>query len=255
MKRGISVAAGEFLGQFVNGKESRALMYHSVGGETIFDELGIFDITQQNFEAHIKAINNKNEFTFGDLASIDVALKGFETLYLTFDDGYLDNFLNALPILERHCIPATIFVTCRFIECGDPRFLSMDDLRTFSKHPLITIGSHGFDHLRLAQCDEKSLSREVVDSKSFLEDVISQPVQYFSYPNGSFNNHVKQAVYNGGYKCAFTSKMGPLREKVDRFELSRVSVLGIDTSRTLQRKISGAWDWQGRFFMRNEDNA
>ncbi len=45
---------------------------------------------------------------------------------VTLDDGYRDNFLNAFPILQRHSIPATIFLTTSAI--GSTRQLWHDDV-------------------------------------------------------------------------------------------------------------------------------
>lgn len=41
------------------------------------------------------------------------------TVVLTFDDGYVDNFAHALPVLERHHVPATIYLVTDSIETGE----------------------------------------------------------------------------------------------------------------------------------------
>lgn len=60
-----------------------------------------------------------------ELISLSEALRRAEadalsgrTVSITFDDGYADNFLVALPILEEFCAPATFFVASGFIDGG-----------------------------------------------------------------------------------------------------------------------------------------
>lgn len=66
------------------------------------------------FEKHL--IYFKNNFSILSLAQLcELKLKNIQpekhTIALTFDDGYLNNVLNVLPLLRKHRIPATFFVS------------------------------------------------------------------------------------------------------------------------------------------------
>jgi peptidoglycan/xylan/chitin deacetylase (PgdA/CDA1 family) len=80
---------------------------------------------------------------------------------ITFDDGYVDNWLFALPILEEHRIPVTVFPPNAFIDrsCGlrerrgvspgDPAsygFMSFDELRAMEATGLVQVESHSMTH-------------------------------------------------------------------------------------------------------------
>lgn len=63
-------------------------------------------VSVKNFEMQMKYIKSHYKvFRFGEEWKTDS--KG---IVITFDDGYEDNLKNALPILEKYHIPATIFV-------------------------------------------------------------------------------------------------------------------------------------------------
>jgi peptidoglycan/xylan/chitin deacetylase (PgdA/CDA1 family) len=72
----------------------------------------------------------ENDITFlmqhYDLLPLEVALERMAgnsisrpTAAITFDDGYANNLSIALPILEHHGIPATVFLTTELIENGE----------------------------------------------------------------------------------------------------------------------------------------
>ncbi|MDP2911546.1 MAG: polysaccharide deacetylase family protein [Candidatus Omnitrophota bacterium] len=81
------------------------------------DDYGYLNIPVNIFEQHMKFLKDN----FKTVAMAD-ALEEFhnnraEGIYaaVNFDDGYMDNYLQAYPVLKRYGIPATIFLTTDFI--------------------------------------------------------------------------------------------------------------------------------------------
>ena len=91
------------------------LYYHKINGNArpFFGRSVVPDV----FEKQIVYLKrNFNVIDFSRLQSIshcENAPKDF--VIVTFDDGYQDNYLYAFPILKKHGVPATIFLTTGFI--------------------------------------------------------------------------------------------------------------------------------------------
>jgi peptidoglycan/xylan/chitin deacetylase (PgdA/CDA1 family) len=69
------------------------------------------DVTVQQLDAHLKFL--KSWFRIVPLEQVPALLSGRidrDYVALTFDDGYEDNFQHALPLLQRHDVPATVFL-------------------------------------------------------------------------------------------------------------------------------------------------
>ena len=98
------------------------LTYHRVIIEKTEDpyRLGMC-VTQQTFEKQIAFLREYFEpIQLGDgISRIQQGLKiPRRAVSITFDDGYADNLYNALPILHRYAVPATIFVITGGLEIG-----------------------------------------------------------------------------------------------------------------------------------------
>ena len=88
------------------------ITYHRISNKTVNDPLSI---SLETFEKQIKFLTNK--FNIISLDKIlDMDLPNGNYIAITFDDGYRDNLLNAVPILEKYKVPATIYITSRFLE-------------------------------------------------------------------------------------------------------------------------------------------
>jgi peptidoglycan/xylan/chitin deacetylase (PgdA/CDA1 family) len=128
-----------------------------------------------------------------------------KTVSITVDDGYADFYEVAYPVLKRYNMPATIFVTPDRV--GRHSYLNWEQLRELSGSGLITIGSHTMTHtwLPTVSVDEEKLREELAGSKKEIERQIGKSVDYLCYPNGGFNDLVKDAAREYGYKGAFTT--------------------------------------------------
>jgi len=97
------------------------LTYHRVVDihppDYLFDE-EVVSASVEMFDRQIAFIKqNFNCLTFANLKNAldkNASLPG-HPLIVTFDDGYADNFHNAFPILKRHGVPATFFVSTDYM--------------------------------------------------------------------------------------------------------------------------------------------
>jgi peptidoglycan/xylan/chitin deacetylase (PgdA/CDA1 family) len=92
------------------------LLYHRVSSDVPDPQL--LCVQPSNFDAHAEYLRRR--FTVIGLEELPEALRKSRRLrrvvVLTFDDGYADNAWNAYPILERHGLPAAVFVVTGHID-------------------------------------------------------------------------------------------------------------------------------------------
>lgn len=109
----IQAHAGSYNSQYNNSPvcDPSILLYHRVANDPIDSQL--LTVSPNNFEAHLKEL--AENYRVVPLHQLLVEARTGQitpnTTAITFDEGYLDNLTNALPLLEKYGLHATIFVT------------------------------------------------------------------------------------------------------------------------------------------------
>lgn len=157
---------------------------------------------------------------------------------VTFDDGYLDNYVNAVPILLRHGIPAAFFVSTGMI--GKARGFEHDLKKLGRALPNMewghlremrncgfTIGSHSASHTNCSEITESQLEKELSQSRDQLRAELGLDEIYFAYPYGHQTDlppERLEMVKKAGYAACLSAYGGINHDPVDTFNILRMGV-------------------------------
>lgn len=296
------------------------LYYHRV--EDLKDDINLLCVTPTIFEQQMRYLKYQyNILRFEE----DWSNSDRDSIVITFDDGYLDNLQNALPILEELEIPATIFVSTgtladggelwwdelenimlsdydcpKSIRIQDERYdckwntdtyelrkncyraihflmkncidvrtrnnwmqqlreqngvgkqprkthktLDMESCIQLSNSKYITIGAHTVSHPSLARLDVAEQKKEVLDSKSELENILDKNIDIFSYPFGKenidFDEYTIQICKSAGIRKAASTVPGVWKKGCDEYAIPRNIVRNWGIFE-FKEKITGYWN-------------
>lgn len=207
----------------VNAESIPILMYHSIsinGSNTLCVPPEVFFKQME----HIKK-SGYNTITFKDLMSWKTNQSiPDKPILITFDDGYLDNFTVAYPILKNLQMKATIFATSDYI--GSPNHVNWSQSKEMEQSGVIEIGAHTRHHVDLTKSNQSQLVDEISGAKQRLEERLGHPVIAFAYPSGEFNPNVIKVVKRAGFEFAVTTKHGYAEKIQGYLTLHRVRIPG-----------------------------
>lgn len=162
---------------------------------------------------------------------------------ITFDDGYIDNYTNAFPILKKYGLHATIFIIPSFTGKYSG-YMNWEQLKDMEANG-ITIESHTLTHPKLESLSDDEIRSELLNSKVMLEENLGHPVEFLAYPTGTYNLHIAGIAQDLGYKGAFTIKYGVVDRGSNFFALERVPIF--NTAQNTMRNFYERIAWRQSF--------
>ena len=160
---------------------------------------------------------------------------------LTFDDGYLSQYVAAFPTLEHFHWPGVLNLVAKGSDLPDEDVQKMLDA-----DPAWELAAHTVTHADLTTLGSADLKREVAGSRRILQNRFGVPVDNFCYPAGRYDDTVIAAVKAAGYRGA-TSEVPGLATKENPYVLNRIQILlddGLDGFISkLEAAQSGAADY------------
>jgi len=171
-----------------------------------------------------------------------------KSMLLTFDDGWLDNYLFAYPVLMKYLFRATIFlVTDRVnavkvtslpdsIPCHEEAkrlitngaagsvVMGWELVRKIQKEGLLEFYSHTASHRRCSTLNDAELTAELTNSRAVLESELATDCRVLCWPYGDFDERTVAAAGDAGYKAMFSTVDGFVETGSDLSCIRRIEV-------------------------------
>jgi len=180
---------------------------------------------------------------------------GIHNVAISFDDGFISFFENALPELLKRNIPFTVFVPTGFlgrypdwIKTKSHQFISekvmnQEQLRELMKCKIASIGSHCVTHLNLLTLPGNEAKDEIYKSKSDLEKILGKAITTLSFPHGGFNQAHIEYAKQAGYKRVFSILPTLAFVRGDEYITGRILTDPTDWLLEFRLKLLGAYRW------------
>lgn len=166
------------------------LIYHRVGGgsDSAVDlAVDAFEAQAEHLAAHHRVLSIDDAVAELGAPADHAAPDPRPGVVITFDDGTTDFADHVVPVLERHRLPATLYVATQFVDeetefpWGAPP-ISWSALRDSLATGLVTIGSHTHSHWLLDRLEAERIAADLDTSIELIRHHLGVDPQHFAYP-------------------------------------------------------------------------
>lgn len=225
------------------------LIYHRVGaGSGLELDLPLARFDEQMAElaagGRVTTLDRALELLAGSSPPAD------DPVVVTFDDGPADFADTTLPVLERHRIPATMYLATAFVEeqrdfpYGAPP-MSWSAMRDCVGTGLVTVGSHTHTHALLDRIPAKRAVAELDTSVSLIEDRLGLTPVHFAYPKSVVPSSAADGAVRARFRSAALAGTRPNRYgQTDPHRLARSPIQAGDEMRWFRAKAAGGMSFE-----------
>jgi peptidoglycan/xylan/chitin deacetylase (PgdA/CDA1 family) len=222
------------------------LMYHHIdnappGAGAIRRDLSL---PPEEFEKQLQMLKEEGyeAITLHDLALHLTVGKPLppKPIALTFDDGYVDAYTEAFPLLERYGFVGTFFLVTKPIDDGNPDFLSWEQVKEMHAAGM-RFEPHSWDHPDMRQRDYDFLVFQILAPKEAIEERTGETCRFFAYPSGRYDQFVIDVLRSAHFWGGVLTDQGATHTPDDLFELRRVRVRGEGDLAEFSRRLNLDW--------------
>ncbi len=210
------------------------LMYHyvSVPPEDADKYRLDLSVLPEAFQAQM-AYLAENGYTTIDLYDLSLAIVNKRSLpakpvIITLDDGYLDNYENAFPVLQAYGQKATFFIVTDFVDQGAAPYMTWTMLEEMAAAGM-RLEPHSKSHPDLREREHDFLVWQILGSQETLAAHIGYQPRYFAYPGGRYDDAVLEIMPQLNFWGAVTTAGGWWHGFNNRYEWPRLRVRNTTT--------------------------
>ena len=149
-----------------------------------------------------------------------------QSVILSFDDGFANNYYEVFPLLKRYRVKASINLIANRISDSKGIYLNEDQIQEMEQSGLVQFQSHTCSHRPLNQLNLEESTFEIVESKKKLEALVRGPVNVLAYPREKCTQEIAEiasAHYDLCYGWAGNMQINK------RFTIPRIEILEGDS--------------------------
>ena len=223
------------------------LLYHSIS-----DDGSRLSVNKKNFEKQLNFLSKNGYQSMGPDELYQCLNQGQvpnKKIIITFDDGYQDNYTQALPILKKYNFSAIIFIATKFIGQKasfatdkinqDKKILDFNEIKDLAEEGII-ISNHFHSHLPLTGLNKEQITNEYHTAQNILKNFNHRNIypEIVAYPKNRVNQEIINCLKNLNVLLGFSGSNKAINKSDFRLNLSRIEIYQSDSILKFSAKLT-----------------